>query len=99
MHPEHLSVGCADEDWRKILLSRLAEYEEWYQDEMIPLKNQSIKDYSSKVVTESIQRFKNSILENTLYDTDKWKHWINSLDRVRNTDFAKTFPELAWHLK
>ena len=99
MHPEHLSVGCADEDWRKFLLSKLDEYEEWYQDEMIPLKNRSIKDYSSKVVTESIQRFKNSILENTPYDNDKWKHWINSLDKVRNTDFAKTFPELAWHLK
>jgi hypothetical protein len=99
MHPEHLSIGCANEDWKKILISKLDNYEEWYKDEMLPMKTIKLRDYSNKVITESIQRFRNSISENIKFDRDKWLNWINGLDKVRNTSFAKTFPELEWHLK
>lgn len=99
MHPEHLSISCASPAWKEFLTTKLNEYQDWYIAEMVPLKRQDLRKQAEDAVKDSMKRFFNALHDNVEYDKEKWLHWIGSLDKVRGTSFAKTFPELNWHLQ
>ncbi len=99
MHPEHLSISCASPEWKTFLKEKLNEYQDWYLTEMIPLKRQDLRDQATSALKDSMQRFFNALNDQVNFDKEKWLSWVNSLDKVRGTDFAKTFPELNWHLQ
>jgi len=99
IHPEHLSISCASLEWKDFLKNKLNEFQEWYLIEMIPLKRQDLQQGATSVLKNNMQRFFNALNDQVNFDKEKWLHWIKSLDKVRGTNFEKTFPELNWHLQ
>jgi len=97
MYPQHLSISCASPEWKELLHVKLREFQEWYIDTMIPLKNQYSRDAAVKTLVDNITRFHKAVDEPTVYDNKASKDWFNRLDQVRGTNFSKTFPELSWH--
>ena len=100
MHPHHLSILSATPEWKIYINKCLTEFEEWYLNEMIPLKNVNVQIEAIKILQDNIQRFKNSMIgeaEIPSYVIDR-VDWTKRLDKARDTNFIETFPELAWYL-
>lgn len=98
LDPEFLSVGGSTPEWKKILHEKINIYEEWYIKEVITLKAPSVRSASIKMLQDNMKRFRNAIDRPAKYNFDQWLDWITRLDIARETDWAQTFPELAWHL-
>ncbi len=101
MYPHHLSILSATPEWKSYINKSLTEFEEWYLNVMIPLKNLNVQIEAIKILQDNIQRFKNSMIEETevkpAHKLDR-VDWIKRLDQARGTNFLETFPELAWYL-
>jgi len=97
MWPQHLSVSAASPEWKEILHLKLDEFENWYIDTMIPLKNVNVRDTSIKFFKNDMKRFNRAVDEPVVCDFNQTKEWYNRLDKVRGTNFSETFPELSWH--
>jgi len=99
LDPQYLSVGASTKDWKNILHDKINEYEEWYVTDVIPtLKSKEIRPECIQMVKTNMERFRQAVNRKASYNFNKWVDWITRLDIVRNTDWAKTFPELHWHL-
>jgi len=98
-YPDHMSISAASLSWKSELRTKLTEYKQWYLDEMIPLKQPHVRMQATQVFLSSIDRFFNALNDSTRIDPGVYKDWYSRLDRVRETSFVKTFPELAWHLE
>ena len=97
MHPEHLSISCATPEWKEFLHNSLREFQEWYVDVMVPLKNVSVRESAITTLHDNIERFHKAIDEPVIINHDSSSEWFNKLDEARGTNFLKTFPELSWH--
>lgn len=101
MYPHHLSILSATPDWKSYINKSLTEFEEWYLNVMIPLKNLNVQIEAIKILQDNIQRFKNSMIEETevkpAHVLDR-VDWTKRLDQARGTNFLETFPELTWYL-
>jgi hypothetical protein len=97
MHPEHLSISCATPEWKEFLHTNLREFQEWYIDVMVPLKNVSVRESAIITLHDNIERFHKAIDEPVVINYDSSSEWFNKLDEARGTNFLKTFPELSWH--
>jgi hypothetical protein len=75
----------------------LKEYVVWYKDVLIPKKIDSIvKNSSIKILDSRIDNFLNSLNETVDGHVSFYGDYLHRLDKVRNTNFFKTFPELEW---
>lgn len=95
-NPTHLSISTAPSEWKDHLYQTLNEFEEWYSDVLIPLKNDTIKVFSSEILKLNMNKFRNSLRD--VSDPTGFKEYVKRLDESRETDFRKTFPELSWML-
>jgi len=98
MNPPHLSISAATPEWKIYLKTKLEEYADWYLTEMIPLKNNKIKEKATQVFLNNIKRFYNALNETVNIDSSRHKDWYSKLDNARNTNFLETFPELLWNI-
>jgi radical SAM protein with 4Fe4S-binding SPASM domain len=96
--PQHLSITTAPDEWKEHLRFILNEYEQWYKDVLIPLKDPFMRPWAIGVLDNSLEKFRNSLNEKSV-DTKSRYDWFKRLDNARQTTFEKTFPELAWYLQ
>lgn len=95
--PQYFSIRSASNQWKDYLRTMLKEYVVWYKDVLIPKKIDTIvKNSSIKVLDDRIQNFLNSLNETVDGHVGYYGDYLARLDKVRNTDFFKTFPELEW---
>ena len=94
-----MSISAASPEWKKYLRVKIDEYKQWYLTEMIPLKLEKVRERASMLLLTHIERFHNALDDTVEVDSAIHTDWYNKLDKVRNTDFVKTFPELSWNLK
>lgn len=97
MYPSHMSITNATPEWKKHLHTKLNEFEEWYNDVLIPLKNPNVKFFSSKILKGNIEKFRNALNEEG-DGSRNFLQWWERLDAVRKTNFRETFPELNWYM-
>ena len=97
MVPKHLSISIASEEWKKVIHTKLNEFEEWYESVMIPLKNENVRPIAQRILKGNMEKFRKALNEPN--DTIGYKNWFQRLDETRNTNFIKTFPELDWYLR
>lgn len=97
MVPKHLSISIASEEWKKVIHTKLNEFEEWYESVMIPLKNENVRPIAQRILKGNMEKFRKAVNEPN--DTIGYKNWFQRLDETRNTNFIKTFPELDWYLR
>ena len=97
--PYHLAISVAPIEWKNYIRSKLDEYTEWYLTDMISLKQDFIKKSATTIFLNNVKRFYNALDEPGKINSDAHKEWYSRLDKARDTDFAKTFPELAWHVQ
>jgi anion-transporting ArsA/GET3 family ATPase len=98
LDPEFLSVGSSTPEWKKQLLEKLNEYQEWYKREVVPLKDAGIQKECVKMIDDNMERFRQAVNRSAKYNFEQWLDWITRLDIARKTDWKTSFPELAWHL-
>lgn len=96
MYPRHLSISIATPEWKDYLRQTFVDFEEWYNDVMIPLKNENVRLFASKIIKSNMDKFRNSLEDKN--NEIRYKHWYQRMDEARGTDFRKTFPELTWHV-
>jgi len=96
MHPKHLSISIATPEWKEYLNQKFNEFEEWYIDTLIPLKNSNVRVFATKIIKGNMEKFRNALKESN--ENKNFKFWYQRMDDVRGTDFCKTFPELTWHI-
>lgn len=98
LDPEFLSVGASKSDWKEYLHHKIDEYQAWYKKDVIELKVNRIKSATVKMLDDNMDRFRHAINRKANYNVNQFIDWITRLDIARETDWVKTFPELAWHL-
>ena len=98
MQPSHLSISNASKEWKEYLNNHLTEYQEWYHDVLIPLKQQKYRNSASILIKKDVEKFRNCISEDPKPVEITFNDWVRRLDGARGTDFKKTFPELEWCL-
>ena len=98
LDPDRMSVGASKPEWKTHLHKKINEYEIWYKTVLIPLKHINAQKQSTEVLEQNVQRFHSAIDRTVSYDYEQWHDWLSRLDKARKTDWAKTFPELEWHL-
>lgn len=98
MFPDHMSISAASPEWKQVLHSKINEYEEWYIDCMVPLKEMNIRQPSVVLFKESMTKFRKAIDTDITVNRDAYKDWYRRLDAARDTNFKEVFPELSWYL-
>jgi hypothetical protein len=96
MYPRHLSISISTPEWKEYLHMKLNEFEEWYSDVLIPLKTHSVRPFALKILKDNMNKFRNALNEEN--NEKNFKQWYERMDKSRETNFYKTFPELSWHL-
>lgn len=92
--PKRLSMSGANSAHKDLIHKRLDEYQKWYIDTLIPLKDPILQAHSKTVIISQVDRFHKAVDEEIDATLEDRAHWINLLDSVRNTNFKETFPEL-----
>lgn len=95
MYPQHLSISIAPLEWKEFIKNKLDEFEYWYENTMIPLKEDYVRPIALKILKGNVNKFRTMLYEKNT--TTDHRTWFEKLDLVRNTDFRKTFPELEWY--
>lgn len=95
MYPQHLCISIAPPEWKEFIRIKLDEFEYWYENVMIPLKEEHIRPIALKILQGNMNKFKTVL--NEKISVNDHRSWFENLDVVRNTDFRKTFPELDWY--
>lgn len=98
MYPRHLSISNAPPEWKEHLRKKLAEFEEWYTDVMIPLKTPNIRVFSQTILKGNMSKFMNALDEEANPSNNNFLEWWKRLDDARSTNFRKVFPELDWYM-
>ncbi len=93
--PKRLSMSSANAEHKKFIHKKLDEYQQWYIDTLIPLKDPVLQIHSKDVIVSQIARFHRAVDEQVDTTVEDRAAWISSLDTVRNTNFKYTFPELT----
>jgi len=98
LNPEYFSIRSASKEWKEYLRNKIAEYEQWYYDTLLPLKSsEKLKNDCRNVFNERVGIIKNALEEEVKFDVNWYLDYLTKLDKERNTDFKKIFPELIWH--
>jgi radical SAM protein with 4Fe4S-binding SPASM domain len=98
LNPEYFSIRSANKEWKEYLRNKIAEYEQWYYNTLLPLKSSDkLKTDCRNVFDERVGIIKNALEEDVKFDVNWYLDYLKKLDKERNTDFKKTFPELIWH--
>jgi hypothetical protein len=105
-NPNHLSIiNMPQEHWEMVELS-LDEFQVWYCDTIIAnteyyvVKTEMLNEGINKI--KELRKMNQQDMEFFVQPTeDHLKHMreYSNMDRVRGTDFMKTFPELGWLYK
>lgn len=96
MHPRHLAISVASPEWKKYLNQKIDEYEQWYGETLIPLKNSGLKIIALQILKSNMNKLRSALREPN--DDINFKFWYDRLDYARSTNFKETFPELEWHV-
>lgn len=97
MYPKHLAMSIAIPEWKEVINQKINEFEVWYKDVMIPLKDEGIRPFALRILEGNMEKFRKALTEEN--NTLGYRNWIERLDDVRSTNFLKTFPELEWYLR
>ncbi len=104
--PRHLSIINMPEQHWKYVENKLDEFQDWYcnsvisQSRYFDAKRQTLLDGITKA--KELRKMNQNEMEFFDYmnpDYLKFMQEYSKMDKVRNTDFLKTFPELEWLYK
>jgi sulfatase maturation enzyme AslB (radical SAM superfamily) len=98
LYPEYFSIRSASKEWKEHLRIKISEYEQWYYNTLLPLKSsKQLQEYCKNVFDNRLSIIKNALEETVDFDVNWYMGYLTKLDKERNTDFKKTFPELQHH--
>ena len=98
LYPKYFSIRSASKEWKEHLRIKISEYEQWYYNTLLPLKSsQKLQEDCKNVFDNRLSIIKNALEETVDFDVNWYMGYLIKLDKERNTDFKKTFPELQHH--
>ena len=97
-YEKNITLGMIDNEWKEHLRIKISEYEQWYYNTLLPLKSsKQLQEYCKNVFDNRLSIIKNALEETVDFDVNWYMGYLTKLDKERNTDFKKTFPELQHH--